>query len=81
MTKIRKYSLAGPLFLAVAVGVNSTCGPGAAIKLTRTARMGLLTTLLVLAGCVPEQQYNQEVQQVQQFKYMDHTYRNLTQTL
>jgi chemotaxis protein MotB len=40
-----------------------------------------LFSLLLLAGCVPQQQYNQEVQQVQQLRYMDATYQQLNQSL
>ncbi|HVA39125.1 MAG TPA: hypothetical protein VNF49_00555 [Candidatus Binataceae bacterium] len=40
-----------------------------------------LLSLSLLAGCVPQQQYNQEVQQVQQLQYMDSTYRQLNQGL
>jgi chemotaxis protein MotB len=34
-----------------------------------------------VAGCVPQQQYNQEVQQVQHLTYMDNTYKQLNQNL
>jgi chemotaxis protein MotB len=37
--------------------------------------------LLLIAGCVPQQQYNQEVQQVQQLQYMNSTYQQLNQSL
>ena len=40
-----------------------------------------LSALVLIAGCVPQQQYNQEVQQVQQLTYMDNTYRQLNQNL
>ncbi len=40
-----------------------------------------LLALLLIAGCVPQQQYNQEVQQVQQLTYMDNTYKQLNQNL
>jgi outer membrane murein-binding lipoprotein Lpp len=33
------------------------------------------------SGCVPQQQYNQEVQQVQQLQYMNSTYQQLNQSL
>jgi len=35
----------------------------------------------LFAGCVPQQQYNQEVQQVQQLQYMNSTYQQLNQSL
>src|SRR5262249_55877922 len=41
----------------------------------------LLLLVAVLAGCVPQAQYNQEVQQVQQLSYMNNTYRELNQNL
>jgi len=43
----------------------------------------VLTVLisLLIAGCVPQQQYNQEVQQVQHLTYMDDTYKQLNQNL
>ena len=40
-----------------------------------------LLVLLPLAACVPQQQYNQEVQQVQHLTYMDNTYKQLNQNL
>jgi len=40
-----------------------------------------LVVLLLIAGCVPQQQYNQEVQQVQHLTYMDNTYQQLNQNL
>ncbi|HYB91569.1 MAG TPA: OmpA family protein [Candidatus Binataceae bacterium] len=40
-----------------------------------------LLTLLLVTGCVPQQQYNQEVQQVQHLQYMDATYKQLNQNL
>jgi len=40
-----------------------------------------LFALLLIAGCVPQQQYNQEVQQVQHLTYMDNTYKQLNQNL
>ena len=47
-------------------------------------KLRLLAPLLVsllIAGCVPQQQYNQEVQQVQHLTYLDNTYRQLNQSL
>jgi chemotaxis protein MotB len=43
----------------------------------------LITVLasLLIAGCVPEQQYQQEVTQVQQLKYLNTTYMQLNQNL
>jgi chemotaxis protein MotB len=41
----------------------------------------LLGTALMAAGCVPQQQYNQEVQQVQQLQYLNSTYKQLNQNL
>jgi chemotaxis protein MotB len=41
----------------------------------------LLLTSLLLAGCVPQSQYNQEVQQVQQLNYLNGTYKQLDQSL
>ncbi len=41
----------------------------------------LLLTSLLLAGCVPQSQYNQEAQQVQQLDYMNGTYKQLDQSL
>jgi len=43
----------------------------------------LLVSILVvlLSGCVPQQQYNQEVQTAQQLKYLDSTYQQLNQSL
>src|SRR5271157_975947 len=40
-----------------------------------------LCALAIFAGCVPQQQYNQEVQQVQQLSYLDNTYQQLNQSL
>jgi chemotaxis protein MotB len=40
-----------------------------------------LATIATLAGCVPQQQYNQEVQQNQQLAYLDSTYQQLNQSL
>jgi chemotaxis protein MotB len=44
-------------------------------------RVILLSVTLALAGCVPQQQYNQEVQQVQQLKYLNSTDQQLNQSL
>jgi chemotaxis protein MotB len=41
----------------------------------------LVFAMLLISGCVPQQQYNQEVQQVQQLSYMDSTYKQLNQNL
>ncbi len=41
----------------------------------------LAATALTLAGCVPQQQYNQEVQQNQQLLYLNGTYQQLNQNL
>ncbi|MGO9454967.1 MAG: flagellar motor protein MotB [Candidatus Binataceae bacterium] len=40
-----------------------------------------LMALSMLAGCVPQQQYQQEVQQNQQLQYMNDTYENLNKSL
>jgi chemotaxis protein MotB len=40
-----------------------------------------LLAVLLIAGCVPQQQYNQEVQQAQQLAYLDNTYQQLNQSL
>jgi len=45
------------------------------------AKTILLLAALSLAGCVPQQQYNQEVQQVQQLQYLNGTYQQLNQSL
>lgn len=47
----------------------------------RNRKLVTLLVLLPLAGCVPQQQYNQEAQQVQQLTYMDNTYKQLNQNL
>jgi len=47
----------------------------------RVRRLVPLLALLLIAGCVPQQQYNQEVQQVQHLTYMDNTYKQLNQNL
>ncbi len=45
-------------------------------------RLVLAALMSVLAtACVPQQQYNQEVQQVQHLTYMDNTYKQLNQNL
>jgi chemotaxis protein MotB len=44
-------------------------------------RIGVSLALMLLAGCVPQQQYNQEVQQVQHLTYLDNTYQQLNQSL
>jgi chemotaxis protein MotB len=41
----------------------------------------MVAAIATLAGCVPQQQYNQEVQQNQQLTYLDHTYQQLNQSL
>jgi len=46
----------------------------------RSLLIGLLV-LPVLAGCVPQQQYQQEVQQVQTLQYLNGTYVQLNQNL
>ncbi len=40
-----------------------------------------LLAVLLMAGCVPQQQYNQEVQQAQQLAYLNSTYQQLNQSL
>ncbi|MGA6973332.1 MAG: hypothetical protein WBY93_17030, partial [Candidatus Binatus sp.] len=47
----------------------------------KSTRVILLAATLTLAGCVPQQQYNQEVQQVQQLKYLNATDQQLNQSL
>ncbi len=47
----------------------------------KTRKLILLCGLAFIAGCVPQQQYNQEVQQVQHLTYMDNTYKQLNQNL
>jgi chemotaxis protein MotB len=44
-------------------------------------KIAVLPVLLLLAGCVPQSQYNQEVQQAQQLQYMNSTYKQLNQNL
>lgn len=41
----------------------------------------LIGTLVFIAGCVPQSQYNQEVQQTQQLQYLNGTYQQLNQNL
>ena len=47
----------------------------------KSTRVILLAATLALTGCVPQQQYNQEVQQVQQLKYLNATDQQLNQSL
>src|ERR1700722_16484195 len=47
----------------------------------KTTSLMLLAAVVTLAGCVPQQQYNQEVQQNQQLSYMNNTYQQLNQNL
>ena len=47
----------------------------------RMTRLLVVAAIATLAGCVPQQQYNQEVQQNQQLTYLDHTYQQLNQSL
>jgi chemotaxis protein MotB len=47
----------------------------------KAKRLIAFCALAVIAGCVPQQQYNQEVQQNQQLAYMDATYQQLNQSL
>ena len=47
----------------------------------KISKIAVLPMLALLAGCVPQQQYNQEVQQVQQLQYMNSTYKQLNQNL
>jgi chemotaxis protein MotB len=47
----------------------------------RITRLLMVAAIATLAGCVPQQQYNQEVQQNQQLTYLDHTYQQLNQSL
>jgi chemotaxis protein MotB len=47
----------------------------------RKRKLAALLALLLIAGCVPQQQYNQEVQQVQHLTYMDNTYKQLNENL
>ena len=41
----------------------------------------MVAAIATLAGCVPQQQYNQEVQQNQQLLYLNGTYQQLNQSL
>jgi chemotaxis protein MotB len=41
----------------------------------------LAASIATLTGCVPQQQYNQEVQQNQQLLYLDSTYQQLNRSL
>lgn len=41
----------------------------------------MVVAIVALAGCVPQQQYNQEVQQNQQLLYLNGTYQQLNQSL
>jgi len=41
----------------------------------------IILASLLAAGCVPQQQYQQEVTQVQQLSYLDKTYQQLNQNL
>jgi chemotaxis protein MotB len=47
----------------------------------KTKVLILICTVASLAGCVPQQQYNQEVQQNQQLLYLNGTYQQLNQSL
>jgi chemotaxis protein MotB len=47
----------------------------------RIARIVLVVVIATLAGCVPQSQYNQEVQQNQQLLYLNGTYQQLNQNL
>src|SRR5271169_2716203 len=47
----------------------------------RLGKLIILATTLTLSGCVPQQQYNQQVQQNQQLLYMNSTYQQLNQNL
>jgi len=47
----------------------------------KLSKIAVLPIFALLAGCVPQQQYNQEVQQVQQLQYMNSTYQQLNQNL
>ena len=44
-------------------------------------KLAILVIPFALYGCVPQQQYNQEVQQAQQLQYMNQTYQQLNQNL
>jgi chemotaxis protein MotB len=47
----------------------------------RITSLMFVAATLTLAGCVPQQQYNQEVQQNQQLLYLNSTYQQLNQNL
>jgi chemotaxis protein MotB len=47
----------------------------------KTRSLIALCILILVAGCVPEQQYNQQVKQNQQLAYMNNTYQQLNQNL
>ncbi len=47
----------------------------------RITRLMFLGATLTLFGCVPQQQYNQEVQQTQQLAYLNSTYQQLNANL
>ena len=56
--------------------------PGQERQLQMQKRLLLAAMISMLASaCVPQQQYNQEVQQVQHLSYMDNTYKQLNQNL
>jgi chemotaxis protein MotB len=44
-------------------------------------RLIALCVMVMIAGCVPQSQYNQEVQQNQQLLYLNETYQQLNQSL
>lgn len=47
----------------------------------KTRKLIPVFALLLIAGCVPQQQYQQEVTQVQQLQYLNGTYQQLNQSL
>jgi chemotaxis protein MotB len=47
----------------------------------RFTRVILVAAIATLTGCVPQSQYNQEVQQNQQLLYLNGTYQQLNQSL
>jgi len=49
--------------------------------LTKAKNLLVIGALMTIAGCVPQSQYNQEVQQNQQLQYMNGTYQQLNQNL
>jgi chemotaxis protein MotB len=64
---------------------DSEADQGQPVRL-RSVRVKYITLIIVLAflqtiGCVPQQQYQQEVTQVQQLKYLNTTYMQLNQNL